>query len=179
MNSINPQHRIVWPAAAMLLWLILPAGNALALSTDKDQPIVVEADGMEVDDGKGITTYQGNVVLDQGSIHLTADKLIILQKNGATDEIQAEGQPVKFRQRPDGKDKDVKGSSKQLKYKTNSELIYLIGDAVLINEEGSSTKSDRITYDRTRAVMTAGAKAKGRTRVKTVIEPSKKDGSSK
>lgn len=176
MNSINPHPRILWHATAMLLSLILPATGALALSTDKDQPIVVEADGMEVDDGKGITIYQGNVVLDQGSIHLTADKVTILQKKGTTDEIIAEGKPVNFRQRPDGKDEDVKGSSHRVEYKTNSELIYLIGDAVLINEDGSSTKSDRITYDRTKAVMTAGTKARGKQRVRTIIEPKKDSG---
>ena len=179
MKSINPRNRIHWFAAATLLLLLLPAASALALSTDKEQPIIVEADSMEIDDRKGLTIYQGNVVLDQGSIHMTADKVTIVQKTGKADQIVAVGNPVKFRQRPDGKDEDIKGSSKRLEYETDSELIYLIGYAVLITEGGSSTRSDRITYDRLKAVMTAGAKAKGSGRVRTIIEPSKKGNAGK
>ena len=179
MKSINPRNRIHWFAATTLLLWLLPAASVLALSTDKDQPIMVEADSMEVDDRKGLTIYQGNVVLDQGSIHMTADKVTIVQKTGKADQVIAVGNPVKFKQRPDGKDEDIKGSSKRLEYETDSELIYMIGNAELFTDSGSSTKSDRITYDRLKAVMTAGAKAKGSGRVRTIIEPSKKGNTGK
>lgn len=156
--------------ALMALLLISASGHAL--STDKDQPIMVEADSMEVDNKNGITIYQGNVELTQGSIHMVADKVTITQKNKKTEKIISEGNPVKFRQRPDGKQEDIKGRAKKVEYEAKSELLYLIGEAVLIQGE-SSVKSDRITYDRINAVAKAGRPAKGSGRVKTIIEPSK------
>ena len=46
------------------LFLILLAtlpGAALALSTDRDQPVHIEADRGELDDVKGVTIYEGRV----------------------------------------------------------------------------------------------------------------------
>ena len=170
MKSTKPTTGAL--GALALLLLSVAAGNALALSTDKDQPIIIEADSMEVDEGKGITIYQGNVDLEQGSIRMKADKVTIMQSKGKTDRIIADGNPVKFRQRPDGKDEDVVGNALRFEYESTSELIYLIGDAML-TQGGSSVKSDRITYDRTKAIAKAGKKAKGKMRVRTVIEPRK------
>ncbi len=170
------------PAAlALLLALLLCAGHALALSTDKDQPIEVEADGMEIDESKGVTIYYGNVEMQQGSIRLKADKVTIYQNDDESDRLEAEGNPVRFRQRPDGKQEDVRGTARRVKYHINSELLYLIGNAKLFPGDGHKLESERITYDRVRAVMKAGAavaksgkKTRTKTRVRTTIAPRKK-----
>ncbi len=160
--------------------LLLFGGEVLALSTDKDQPIQVEADGMEIDEGKGVTIYSGDVEMVQGSIRIKADKIYIFQSEGNTDRLEAEGKPVYFRQRPDGKKEDVKGNALRIEYNTNSELLYMVGDAVLYPGDGHKLTSQRITYDRVKAVMKAGAAvSKGKSvkksgRVKTVLAPRKK-----
>lgn len=165
--------------------LLLCGSEVLALSTDKDQPIQVEADGMEVDEGKGITTYSGNVVVIQGSIRLTADKVYIFQSEGNTDRLEAVGKPAYFQQRPDGKDEDVKGNSLRMEYDTNSELLDMIGDAVLFPGDGHKLTSQHITYDRVKAVMKAGAAVAGEKtpvksgRVQTTLAPRKKSASKK
>jgi lipopolysaccharide export system protein LptA len=40
----------------------------MALSSDREQPINLEADAADIDDLKGISIYTGNVVLTQGSM---------------------------------------------------------------------------------------------------------------
>ena len=53
--------------------LSLLSTSAAALESDASQPIYVEADSVEINDGTGVSVYQGNVDVTQGSIHLTAD----------------------------------------------------------------------------------------------------------
>ena len=38
-----------------------------ALASDREQPITVEADGVEINDRTGVSVYKGNVVIRQGS----------------------------------------------------------------------------------------------------------------
>lgn len=170
---------------SLLLTLSLPCGQALALATDKDQPIQVEADGMEIDEQTGVTTYIGNVEMVQGSIRLKADKVRIFQNDTGTDRMEAEGKPAEFRQRPDNKNEDVKGYALLIKYSTNSELLYMIGDAVLLPGDGHKLASEHITYDRVNAVMKAGAaipgvkKSRKSGRIKTTLAPRKKKAAAK
>lgn len=152
---------------AIILLLTLP-GLASALKSDKDQPIYVEADGVDIDDRKGVSTYKGNVELTQGSIVIKADRVIVTQQANQTDLIEAIGNPVTFKQDTEGKKGAIKGRAKKTEYSANSEIIYMTGDAVL-NQGKDTFKSDKIIYDRARAVVKAGASAKGKERVRVTI----------
>ena len=59
-----------------LLLLLLP-GQLWALSSDGEQPIEVEADELEVRDKEKISIYLGNVTLVQGSLEISADRVVI------------------------------------------------------------------------------------------------------
>lgn len=169
-NPKRPGYSRRWLAIALLL--ILPI-SAQALQSDKDQPIDVEADGVDMNDSNGISIYKGNVVLTQGSIVIKADKVTVTQMGNGADKILAEGRPMTFRQETDGNKGTIKGQATKTEYHANSEIIYMIGNAVLI--QGKDTfKSDRITYDRSQAVIKAGASAKGKQRVKVTIGSKKK-----
>ena len=45
----------------------------MAMTGDREQPIHIEADSVDIDDKKGVSIYRGNVRMTQGSIVLTAD----------------------------------------------------------------------------------------------------------
>lgn len=166
-SNLKPDHTgHVWPAIALLL-LLFP-GIAPALQSDKDQPIYIEADAVDIDDRNGTSIYKGNVVLTQGSIVMTADKVTVTQRQEQTDQIEAVGRPVTFQQDTDDGKGTIKGRAKKTEYSANGETLYMIGDAVLI--QGKDTfKSDRIVYDRARAIVKAGASAKGKERVRVTI----------
>ena len=51
----------------------------MALSSDKDQPIEIEADHAKLDDIQRVAVYQGDVVITQGSIRLNGDILCDLR----------------------------------------------------------------------------------------------------
>ena len=151
----------------LLLWL--PLGTALALSSDQDQPIYIEADSVDIDDRQGVSVYQGQVDVKQGSIHLTAEKVTIYQKERKADRIIAVGQPVTFKQRTDD-GKDVNGRALQVEYYVNREELVLIDDAEL-TQGVDRFSSDRILYDRKNAVVKAGSSAQGSERVRITNTP--------
>jgi lipopolysaccharide export system protein LptA len=142
----------------------------MALSSDKDQPIDIVADSVDIDEAHGTSTYTGNVEINQGSIRLLADKVVVEHRPGQPRKINASGAPAKFRQLPDNSKEYVTGTARQLQYRLDSEELVLNGDAQL-NQGKDRFNSDRIVYDRVRAVVKAGAAAQGKERVRVTIQP--------
>jgi lipopolysaccharide export system protein LptA len=166
MNLTDQPRRF----APLLLLLLLVAGSASALRSDLQQPITVEADGMDIDDSQGTNTYRGNVVLHQGTITLKADKVTVIQgrKPGESNRVVAEGNPAVLRQLPDGKQEYIEGRARNMEYSVDSEILLLTGNAS-ITQGGDNFKSDRIVYDRAKALIRAGASAEGNQRVRVTI----------
>ena len=71
-----------------------------ALDSDRDQPIQIVADIAIRDEMAGETRYEGNVVLTQGSLRITADTLSIRHNADEADMIVATGRPATLVQQP-------------------------------------------------------------------------------
>lgn len=151
----------------LALVLMLACHAAPALESDRQQPIELAADSVDIDEGRGLSTYRGDVDLRQGSIRLRADVVTVYQKGRKPSKIVAEGGPVKFEQR--ATKGPVKGEARRIEYEVGSENLLLVGDAVLI-QGNDSMRSDRIVYDRVKSVVKAGAAADGKQRVRISIE---------
>ena len=63
-------------SAALLLCTILSAA-AVALPDDREKTISIESDSAERNEKTGLTVYQGNVIISQGSILIEADKITL------------------------------------------------------------------------------------------------------
>ena len=84
--------------------------------------------------------------------------------------VVAIGNPATFKQLPDDSDQYVEASAKRMEYTTDSEVIELIDEA-RVWQGKDSFSSDRIVYDRVKAVMKAGTSAQGKQRVRVTIKP--------
>ena len=156
----------------MMIVALLP-GAAHALPDDRNQPIELAADSVDIDEGRGVSVYRGDVDLRQGSIRLLADTVTVHQQGDEPKKVIAEGNPVRFTQ--EATNGTVKARAKRAEYEVDSENLLLVGDAELT--QGKDTmRSDRIVYDRERAVVKAGAAASGKQRVRITIQPRNKDG---
>ena len=165
-----------WMVGLLALLLLASGTAALALPDDQKQPIQIEADGVEIDDGRQLSIYTGNVDIRQGSMHLQADRVTVHHRQSRQPHrIVAEGRPARFRQLAKKGGKEVKARAMRIEYDANSEAVVLIGNAVLTQDK-DSFRSDRIVYDRGKAVVNAGAavagsgKKKGE-RVRITIDP--------
>ena len=156
----------------LCLCLLFITSKSWALSSDKSKPVEVEADNFHLDDAKKVTIYTGDVIITQGSMVLEADKVTIYGKRGKTDKIIALGNPVKFKQQPDGNQKLIRGQAQRFEFLVPKDRLILLNKATLW--QGQNTfKSDRIVYDSKRSIVKAGSKDSNSKRVKIILEPAK------
>lgn len=168
----------------LALSLAFVSAGAVALSTDKDQPIEIEADNAQLDDTAGVTTYTGNVVVVQGSIRMTGDTLTVFYTpDRQIKEARLDGRPARFRQRPDRRDVDDEGEAIRVRYYASQDLLVLRDRAKLTQGERSFSGAE-ITYDTERSLIKAhgaagaapdaGGKPAEGGRVRIVLPPSRK-----
>lgn len=157
---------------------------ALALSTDRDQPINIEADRAEADNARRVTTYYGDVIITQGTLKITGDTVTIeYDAQDRLTKLVSEGAPARFRQLPDGKADVPKNyqvaEASRMEYYAREDVIVLLGGAVY-GQGGDRVAADRIVYDSARSQMKADSRAAAgsegeqpSSRVKIKIEPKK------
>ena len=167
-----------------LLVLAMFAGPVHGLSTDAQQPVQIEADFAELDDEEHTTVYVGNVVVDQGSMHMTGDRLRVnFTADKDLKDAYLEGRPATFKQTPDHDD-DMHGQALQIEYHAEQSLLNLIEKARVTQGE-RLFEGHRINYDTKKSIITArSARADkadkdhypkdGSGRVRIIIPPKKK-----
>jgi len=157
----------------IVLALLAPWGPCWSLSSDKDQPMLISADSVDIDDAEGVSVYRGNVDIQQGSMRLLADQVTVRHAERKAQRIEAAGGPVRFSQKLDNSAQEVNAKALRIVYDIDSDEIELMDQAEV--RQGKDTfRSDRITYDRLHALVKAGASAKGKDRVHVTINPAGK-----
>jgi lipopolysaccharide export system protein LptA len=171
------KRRPQWSAAlfrvalAFALSGVFVVPPAAALESDSEQPMFVEADAAELDEKQSISLYLGNVEVQQGSMRILADEVLVHHKaNNQPSKIVAIGNPVRYRQLLDDDPEEVRARALRMEYEADREEITLIDQAELIQGEDRFA-SDRIVYNRITDRLTAGTSASGSERVKIRIEP--------
>lgn len=167
-------------SANWLLVLALAAPSCVhALSTDKDQPVQIEADQVEIDERRGVSVYSGDVKVTQGSMRLTGDTMTVHHKDEQLERIIMVGKPATYKQRPDNQQEDMHASAERIEYYANEEKVILLQNAKLW-QGANEFKSERIVYDIPRGVANAGDTRPGaeRQRVYITIQPKAKDAAS-
>lgn len=146
--------RLLW-----LGWLLFAVGSgaAVALSSDAEQPIEIEADFAELDEQAGRTIYRGRVEVRQGSIHMKGDVLEAeFDEAQNLDKVQLRGQPAWFKQTPDDSKVDVEGEALTIDYFKIENRVLLQTNAVVTRGQ-QRFEGDRIDYDTERSIVKARA----------------------
>ncbi len=156
--------------AALLLGMILPL-PAAALTSDKQQPIRIEADSVFIDDARGTAVYRGNVHFTQGSTQLQAEEVTVFSADRQkVDKVVADGKPAKFRQRPDNREEDISGQAAHVEYYADGERVILEGDAHLWQGKNEFA-GNHIEYDTAKEAVKALKAAAEEGRVQVIIQP--------
>ncbi len=155
-------------ATALFATLALTTATSWALSADRSQPITVDSDSAESNEAQGVTTYSGNVVMQQGSMRINADKIIIHNDKNKVTRIVALGSPATYQQKPSDKEGLVVAKALRLEYNIVQSTLHLIDNASL-QQEGTSLSGKQIDYDVKKSVVKAGGDSSQNQRVKMVI----------
>ena len=142
--------------------------SVMALPSDRSQAINVEADKASISKKTGTSTYSGNVVVKQGSMRISAEKLVVHTKHGKLQMMRAQGGPVEFKQQ--AKDnKNIYASAQTMTYQANTNIIIFEKNAEL-RQGANKFASNRIIYDINKDTVNAGKKSGG-DRVTITIQP--------
>ena len=148
--------------------LLCLASAVMALDSDRRQPIYIDADRVEIDEGKGLNTYTGSVVVVQGSMQINADKLVIHTADRKPTRYVATGTPARYKQQPNPDEGDVVGTAKTIEYRVSEKKLYLRTDAQ-ITRQGDVFQGDQLVYDTARDLVTGSGGEGGRIRM--IIQP--------
>lgn len=168
MSRFDPKRQTVH--ALMTVLLLIGASSAFALPSDRQQPVSLEADKATFNEKTGVTTYSGNVVIQQGTLKIQADSIVAnLNNNRQIQSVTAQGSPAKFQQQLNSKDDLARGEGRRIIYNAQTGLLTLTGNAYL-SQNGATFRSETLTYSMNKGDIEASGGQKGR--IKIVIPPS-------
>ncbi len=160
--------------------LAASASAALAERADREKQIVVAGDRAIADDAQKTLVFDGNVVITQGTMRMTANKVTVREDKDKHQYYVANGAPVTFRQKRDNVDEWIEGFADRAEFDDRNDVLKLFNRA-RVKRNNDELTGEFITYDMRRDVAEvtgapAGSVAPGNTgRVKVIIMPPKRD----
>ncbi len=170
------QIRICALAAAALAALAFPA---VAERADRGKEIVVGANRLTADDANKTSTFEGEVVISQGTMRMTASKVTVREDKDRHKYYVANGAPVTFRQKRDNADEWIEGFAERAEFDDRNDVLKLF-DRARVKRKNDELTGDVITYDMKKEIAeVSGAPANAKTpnagRVKVIMTPRKTD----
>ena len=155
------------------------ASPAWAERADREKEIVVQADGSTANEAKRDIVFDGDVVITQGTMRMTANKVTVHEDPQHHKFYVAYGNPVTFRQKRDNVDEYVEGYAQRAEFDDLNDMLKLYDKARVKSAQNELT-GNFISYDMTKELAQVsgappGQKAPEGSRVKVVIIPPKKD----
>ena len=169
-NRSSTAGRVAGLAAALLA-VSLPGWS---LPEDREQPIHIESNRAERQERTGLTIYEGDVVITQGTLRLEADKVVVHSENNQAVRLEATGNPARYQQLLEHGDPPVHARSLLIDYRMKEDKLILSRDAQL-EQEGSTITGERIEYDLTQEIIRAQGDLDGRQRIHMVIPPARSE----
>ena len=159
----------------LLALLVFPI-TAWGLTTDRNQPITIEADKATLNEKTGSSIYEGNVTLQQGTLHLRGSRMTVQLNNKEVEEIVLTGNPATYHQRPDGKETDQHAEAGRIEYYANDDRMILLDNARIWQSDAEEFRSDRIVFNLKNNTVNAGGDGSS-GRVHITLPPTSKKGS--
>ena len=154
--------------SGMLILSMLP--QAWALRSDRNQAIDIKANRVEVDQRKEVSQYLGNVRMEQGSLKINADEVVVYMEKGKLMKIVITGKPARFEQQPENQQEVVNSQADYMEYYADQERLLLKHNAE-VNQGANHFRGDFIEYDTLTSTVKANKDESGKTRVHAIIQP--------
>jgi lipopolysaccharide export system protein LptA len=142
----KPKRAFASLAVALLALLLTCSPAAVAERADRDKPVNLEADRVELDDLRKESLFVGNVTLTQGTLTIKADQITVKQDANGFQYGIALGKPAHFRQKREGFDEYVEGYSERLEYDGKADKVQLFTNA-RIQRGADEIRGDYISYN--------------------------------
>lgn len=168
LNHFRKKFLLVGVMVLCICSLVITAS---ALPNDQSQPMQVNADSSLINYKTGVNTYEGHVKIDQGSSHLTSDRLVTKNDNHhKMSEAIAYGdkQLAEYTTIPNPGDKLLHAKANVIRFYPQKSLVILEGNVTVLQGE-NSFHGPMITYNIKDQIVTAPANQKGQATI--IINP--------
>ena len=180
-RNVQAAGRLLRLAAVTALAVGLGIPPASAERADRDKPVNLEADRVDLDDAKKEAVFVGSVTLTQGTLTIKADKIIVKQDAEGFQYGIAYGNPAHFRQKREGYDEYIEGFSERLEYDGKADKVQMFTNARM-QRGGDEVRGDYISYNAVTEYFQVIGGGKSATtgnpqgRVRAIIQPKPKSG---
>jgi lipopolysaccharide export system protein LptA len=167
-------NKVMLCSLLLLAW----SSSLRAENADRDKPIHLESDSVFIDDVKQTSIFEGKVELNQGTLRIQAEKIVLTQDKKGYKHCTATGKPATFRQKHEGSDEFMEGYGERIEYDTRAETVDFYVQA-RVKREQDDVQGDHISYStRTEVFQVSGdgnVNEPNKGRVHAVIQPKSKE----
>ena len=142
------------PISLFVLFFLFFNSSLFAKTSDKDAPLHIEADQLEMHERDNVSIYSGHVKMIKGSLKVSGDKIVVKNKDGSLDKITIEGKPATFYQLND-LNEEISAQGYHMEYQTTTGLLELKEKALLLKNKNKFS-SEHIIYDSLKDIVKAG-----------------------
>ena len=164
--------------SALLSSLLLAAPVAADMTRDFAQPIEIESDAEELDWRAGVLIFRGNVIIQQGTLRINAERLDVVSEDdeeiGEGEVLIATGSPATYQQEVEP-GVIVEASANEIRYDSRVRVLTLSGDAQM-RQSGNQVSANRIIYYADEQRVTAERDEDSEERVRTILQPRQNNG---
>lgn len=125
-------------------------------ATDAVEKIHIDADHMQLNIESGYSVYTGNVIIRQGQLKLTGDRVTLKQSNEEIERITVTGKPAHYNHVTE-KGENIQAESERMVYTANQNKLVMTINAKL-KQPNHQVSSQKIVYDTKKKIVIAGDK---------------------
>lgn len=149
-----------------ILCLSLPL---MALESDRQKPLEVNANSTDGTLGDGITTLRGNVEIHQGTLHISANEAEVSKVDGRVNSVVFRGAPASLEQEIEEQGL-VQATARVIEYQVASGLVTLSGGADVKHPQ-YQISGELLTYDLNVQHFQGSSDGSGNGRIHIRLDP--------
>jgi len=168
MQLIN-RLNITKPGLGVLLSLLLFSPCLIALESDRQATLQIEADNTDGPLGDGTTTLWGSVNIRQGTLHIKADRAEVNKADGRVQSVTLYGKPAFLEQEIEEQGL-VQATANVVDYQVASGLVTLTGSADVKHPQ-YQISGELLTYDLNIQHFKGSSDGNGNGRIQILLDP--------
>ena len=163
MSRLAVESRL--KAALLIAAAMTIAGAALARTSDRNQPLDVEATSTDCSaSANGPCTFSGNVHIVQGTLDIRAAHADIRRGGGDIQRVLLTGSPALMKQQMDD-GALINARAAKVDYDLATDTVVFTGNAFIEQPGQSSISSERIVYNMKSGQVQGGGQGAGRVKM--------------
>ncbi|QKI89749.1 lipopolysaccharide transport periplasmic protein LptA [Thiomicrorhabdus xiamenensis] len=159
---------------ALCLFALTPL-HAEERPSESQEPIKISADRLLVNEKQGVSRYQGNVLVNQGSLQLQGEQIEIVHPGNQLQKIEILGKPARF-QRVDASTQNLtRGEAEKIIYQADKDILTFIGNARVEENGKHQISGSKLVYDLQKQTLQAQSDSQKQNRVEVILVPEQKN----